>query len=334
MANHATARSGVRVLIVGCGQLGSRHLQAVASLPQVQDIEVVDPNPEALQLGRQRLAEVSGQGPSPRVRWLASLEDASRGGSLCIIATQAQGRLLLFRQVVEALGYPAFILEKLVVPSVAECEDLLEMATRSGVSVWVNCQTRAYPFHQRIKAHLDPNEPLVLSVVGGNIGLATNGIHKVDLFVFFDGATRLESGGTHVDSMLHRTSRGHVDLSGTLYASTDKGSRLMLTYAAHHRHPEQISIGSPRYRCFVDHKQGWAAESEASSGWAWRLMHFEEDIRVSRLTRRFVSEILASGRCDLPTLEESLISHRFILGELQPHFSRLLEQELECLPVT
>ena len=47
-------RSGYRVLIVGCGEIGSRHLQAVASLPQVSEIEVVDPRPEALELGRER----------------------------------------------------------------------------------------------------------------------------------------------------------------------------------------------------------------------------------------------------------------------------------------
>ena len=36
MFGNASGEGQTRVLIVGCGQLGSRHLQAVASLPQVR----------------------------------------------------------------------------------------------------------------------------------------------------------------------------------------------------------------------------------------------------------------------------------------------------------
>ncbi len=68
--------SQFRVLIVGCGQLGSRHLQAVASLTSAYCIEVVDPRPEALQLGRDRLHEL-GVDRLPEVRWLQSLDDAT-----------------------------------------------------------------------------------------------------------------------------------------------------------------------------------------------------------------------------------------------------------------
>ena len=78
----------------------------------------------------------------------------------------------------------------------------------------------------------------------------------------------------------------------------------------------------------------WAVESDAASGWAWRPAPFEGNLLVSEMTKIFATDILVSGRCELPTLEESLVAHRFVLGELQPHFSRLLEQEVERCPVT
>ncbi|MBI4354236.1 MAG: Gfo/Idh/MocA family oxidoreductase [Candidatus Omnitrophica bacterium] len=323
-----------RVLIVGCGTMGSYHLQAVASLAQVREIEVVDPRPEALRLGRERLAETPGRCRSTTVRWLSSVEDAGRGGALCIIATQAQGRSQLLRQVAETLSYTHFLVEKLVAPSVAECEDMVDYSSTRGLSVWVNCQTRAYPFHQRVKARLQPEEPLILNVVGGNLGLATNGIHNADLFAFYDGASRIDGTGSSIDPMLHRTARGQWDLSGTLQGSTEKGSRLTMTYAGDHRLSEQLSISSRSYRCIVDHIQRWAVESEAASGGQWRAIPFGDEMLVSRMTMTFASEIIASGRCDLPALEESLVSHRFILGELQPHFNRLMGKELADAPVT
>ena len=46
------------LLLIGCGELGSRHLQALASLPSdIQSniqIEVLDSRPEALDIGRQK----------------------------------------------------------------------------------------------------------------------------------------------------------------------------------------------------------------------------------------------------------------------------------------
>jgi len=38
------------ILLIGCGQLGSRHLQAIAALPEIGQIEVLDPNPQALEV--------------------------------------------------------------------------------------------------------------------------------------------------------------------------------------------------------------------------------------------------------------------------------------------
>jgi len=325
-----------RVLIVGCGQLGSRHLQAVASLPQVSEVEVVDPQPEALALGRERVSEVPGRFSSQTVRWLSSLEEASRGGDLCIVATQAKGRCDRVREVAERLGYRFFLLEKLVAQSVQEAEDLIRFARDWKLSAWVNLKSRAYPFHQRAKQLLDPSDPILFSVVGGNHGLANNGIHAADLFAFYDGTDRIESAGSWVEPALHPSKRGKelFDLSGMLHGVTPKGSRLILSYAGDHHQSEQISISTRRYRCIVDHLQRWAVESGEETGWAWRPVPFEGDLTVSNVTKGFAASLLEKGHCPLPTLEESFVSHRFILGELQLHFSRLMERELDSCPVT
>lgn len=334
MTSDATASGDAQVLLVGCGQIGSRHLQSLAASPQLQEIDVVDPRPEALQLGRARLAEVQRPPPFTRVRWCPSFQEARRGGALCIVATQAQGRPQLVREIADELGYTTFILEKLLTQSVQELDELVACVQAKRLRVWVYCQTRTYPFHRWVKQRLDPAFPVTLSIVGGNLGLATTGIHKVDLFAFYDGASRLESAGSQIDPMLHRTARGQLDLSGTLRASTARGSRFTLSYAANHKRADQLTITGRDYRCMFDDEERWAAESDAASGWAWRPLPYEDEPLVSQLTARFVAEILASGRCDLPTLEESLVAHRWLLQELQPHFNHLLEREVECLPVT
>ena len=323
---------------MGCGQIGSRHLQAVSSLPHVREIEVVDSRPDALALGRQRLAEVPDRQPSTKYKWLPSIDEASDGGDLCIVATQAKGRCQLVRQIADALGYSGFLLEKVVSQSAYEYEDLMQFTEDRGISAWVNCKSRAYPFHKRVKQLLDPSEPIIFSVVGGNHGLANNGIHAADLFAFYDEAGCIESAGSHIDPVLHPSRRGNgvYDLSGALHGYTEKGSYFTLFYGRDHEQWEHISIGTRRYRCVIDHLKRTAYESDEASGWEWRQVPepLDDGVLISHMTRQFASDILSSGCCELPTLEECAVAHRFMLGELQPHFSRLLDKEAELCPVT
>ena len=323
-----------RVLIVGCGELGSRHLQAVAALPEVTTIDVVDPRPEALELGRQRLAEVADRAPALAVRWLTTLPQDPRVAELCIVATRAEQRCALVQQVATQVGVRQFLIEKVVGQSVAEIEALSACANEQGLSIWVNCKMRAYPFHRRAKSRFADGEPMTFSVVGGNHGLASNGLHLVDLFAFYDGCRRIEPMASAIDPVLHQTKRGLFDLSGTLHGVSERSSHLLLTYAPDHQHSELILIANRRYRCVVDHVQRWVMESDEASGWAWRPVSFEGNLMVSNMTKTFAHDILASGRCELPRLEDALVAHRFVLSELRPHFSRLMEREVELCPVT
>jgi len=324
-----------RALLVGCGQLGGRHLQALAGLPEISRIEVVDPNAESLAMGRQRLAELPGAHAS-KVRWLSSLTDASPSRDLCVIATLAAVRGRLLREVAQRLDYRRFLLEKLVAQSAEEMERLVAFARAYELAVWVNCKARAYPFYLQARARVRPEAPILLSVIGGNHGLANNGVHAADLFAFFDGGDRIELGAAQVDPILHPSKRGAglFDLSGTLVGTTARGSRFVLSFSQQPQAIEQVALVSPAYRFIADPMQRWAMESDEASGWSWRPAAFEGELLVSQMTTAFAREILAEERCGLPSLEQSLVAHRFILSALQPFFSQLMERRIDACPVT
>lgn len=323
-----------KILVVGCGELGSRHLQAVASLPVVATIVVVDPNPSAIELGQKRLQDLPNCYGQTVFQWHPSLEEVKGCFDLCIVATQAKGRCQLVKDIFNQELASQFLIEKIAVQSSSEYEDLLQFAKVKRFKIWVNCKTRAYPISKRIKSRLDASEPILFNVLGGNHGLANNGIHEVDLFTFFDGCKFIESRGVYIDPILHPSKRGpHVfDLSGTLFGVTAKGSQFTLSFAHDHAGPDHISIVTKSYRCIVDHMQRWAHESDR--GGPWQQVSFEGNLMVSHMTKAFASDILNEGRCELPTLEECFPAHRFILGELQPHFEKLLKKNCGYCPVT
>jgi hypothetical protein len=325
-----------KILLVGCGQLGSRHLQAAASLEEVKDIHVVDPSPQSLDMGRVRLKEISDLNPRVTFRWFSGLTEDSYGGDLCIVSTQAKGRCDLVKKIAAQGRYRHFLIEKIVAQSVEEYRDLLAFAQAHHLSVWVNCKSRAYGIHKYIKSRLDPRAPIIFQSAGGNHGLANNGIHTADLFVFHDGTGVIERMGSRIAPSLLPSKRGGgiFDLGGTLWGCSVKGSTLSLTFAPEDSSPDHISIVSARCRFMIDHFQKFAFESYADEDWKWRQIPIEENWMVSHMTKAFVRDILTRDRCELPTLRDCFAAHEFILSELQPHFNRLLNQNNSFCPVT
>lgn len=325
-----------KVLIIGCGELGSRHLQAVASLKDVSEVHVVDSSSKAVEAGKLRLGELSDLNKAIKFNWFNELNEESANGDLCIIATQADVRCDILKQAAGKLGYKKFLIEKIVSQSVEDYQDLMTFCEMNDVLVWVNCKGRAYAIHKYIKSCLNADEPLLFSVIGGNHGLANIGVHVIDLFVFFDDSKRLKNFGMQIDPILHSSKRGPqvCDLSGSICGYSDKGSKFMLSFIGDNRSPDHTAIHTPSSRFIIDHFQKFAYESHLSLDWQWRNIAIDENWNVSHMSKAFVADILIKDKCELPTLSQCFLSHEFILKELLPHFNRLLKKEDKYCPVT
>lgn len=333
-SNGGETRMTARILIVGCGEIGSRHLQAAVTLPSVSAIDIVDLDPDSLARGRQRIDEVPDARREIAVRCFSSLADAAPA-DLCVVATRATGRYELVRQAAE-LGCRAFLLEKVVAASLGEYERLQKFAEERGLSIWVNCKTRAYPFHKRSRAMFDEREPIQFHVQAGNHGLACNGVHSIDLFVFYDRCEAIFPISASIDPCLHPSKRGNgiFDLSGTLTAVSNKGSSLVVSFAAGHLGPPVYLVSSARHRFTLDQWQPWAFESDVESRWTWRPADFEGNLLISHMSRAFMADVLETGTCELPTLRDCYPAHAYMLRELHPWFSKLLGRDIDELPIT
>ena len=323
-----------KILLVGCGQLGSRHLQAVACLKEVREIHVVDPNPQSILLGKERLRTMSGVNRKITFEWHAELNKVAAGGDLCIVATQAKGRSELIQKIAERFIYKNFLIEKIVCPSIKEYQSLLLFQKQKKISIWVNCQTRTFDVHQYIKSCVNPSEPITFSAVGGNYGLACNGIHYADLFAFYTDADRIECSGSRIDPVLYPSKRGKDiwDLSGTLLGNSKNRSDFILSFSALDNDPDVVTIATPHRRFMIDHLRKFAYECRAGSKWKKLIM--QGDYFVSQTSQILARDILVKGKCALPTLKECFPAHEFILKTLQPHFNRLLGVNRDYCPVT
>ena len=142
---------------------------------------------------------------------------------------------------------------------------------------------------------------------------------------------------THVDPIAHPSKRGNdlFDLSGILTGASNKGSQLTISFLNSETGPDLITIFTPRGRFIVDHFQKFAYESYPFvNNWQWHRFQIDENWMVSHMTRKFVEDILIRDDCRLPTLQDCLPAHQFILNSLLPHFNKLLNVNQNFCPVT
>lgn len=176
----------VKVLLVGSGQLGSRHLQGLLKCSYVSEIFVVDAWEKSLELAQQRSQELTHD---KLIHYSKDCENIPQNIDVCIIAGTANVRLSQLKQVLENCSVRYLILEKILYNCL---HDYLEsdklIRSHENMNVWVNHPRRIYQFYSLVKKVIEScHGSMNVIVSGGNWGLACNGLHFIDVWCFIRG---------------------------------------------------------------------------------------------------------------------------------------------------
>ena len=322
-----------KILLVGCGELGSRFLQASLQVNDVNQIDVLELSDQAVEVARSRMNQIQFDHEAIKVNWHKSFSSVGQGADLCIIATQADGRENIFDEVFN-LGIKNILTEKIVTQSLAAYEEILSKAEKSGVSVWVNCKTRDYPVWKYIKTKLDPSMELLYHSIGGNHGLCTNGLHTLDLFAFISDSKKLVDTNSRIDPILHMTKRNKYDLSGAFHLTGVGKSKCIIDYSASSSSSVLEVVATQQYRWVLDHATRQAFESSQENKWILEPIPFEGDLSVSNMSIKFISDILKKNKCGLPTLQQTYSAHEFLFSVTLPVFNQLIGKADDICPCT
>lgn len=295
----------LRILVIGAGQIGSRHIQALASIPDVGEVVAVDPSPESRERAALRWRDVPGH-ENKHLAVVAGMDEVGGTGfDFAVLATNAPGRLDHFRRVV-ALGIRCVLAEKLLFQSVAELEQALDLCRTTGVSLYPNYVYR-YASPWRLLSDRLNGQAFEMRVIAGDIGLATNLPHWLDLFEFLAGSA-LSELSIELKGPAYPSKRGGgmVDFSGGAAGRSSSGASLSMRFAD--------GVGVP-VTTIVTANGDWILDEGASTiagSLAEAGMRLEMPM-VSRITALAVPDILA-GRTVLPDLLETAPMNRLLLG--------------------
>ena len=298
------------VLIVGAGNIGYRHFQSLAYSGDDYFITVIDPDENCLS----KIKSIKNQTKKISVETFQSISKINKSYDLAIIATNSNIRFSVVDTILNSSIVNNFILEKFLFSNTQEYEKTSNLLKKHKSSAWVNCPRRSWGIYKDIKKNLNNDQILELSVKGHDWGLASNGIHFIDLFGWLVESQRLVLDLKGIEKKIYQSKRKGVEEFYGIINGKVGSTDLVLNCMKGSLRDFIFSIKTKKKNIIIDEKKLILKEINLTNN------HFKErNITipfVSDTTAVFCKEILNNGSCDLPSFDESSNYHLTFLNHL------------------
>lgn len=303
------------IAVIGAGQLGSRHLQGLATFRHQCNLHIVDPFDKSMAVARARIDEV---GPNANIKGVFShisavtLPDVI---DLAVVATTADVRMAAIAALFGATSVKSLVLEKVLFQRFGEYAAASELIKQKGIKCWVNCPRRMYPVYADLKNFFADDPITYMSVHGGDWGLGCNAVHFLDLLAFFYEKGNFTFDTSNLDTEARVSKRpGFVEYTGMLQGCYG-GAKFSLTSICNSRAKHLITLRGERKSAVVDEVGGrlWAIDEAGS-----RVIDFSLPFQ-SQLTGLVAESILLQGDCGLTPYEQSAEMHLPLLKAFASH---------------
>src|SRR3989344_1804660 len=320
-----------KIYIIGAGQIGSRHLQALKSVKIPLEITAIDSSEESLRIAKERYDAMPEGTVAQKIEYRADIPTGEKV-TLAIIATTSSIRAALTKELLGKSEVKYLILEKLLFQKKDDYGAIGTLLKAKKVKTWVNCNMRTVPFYHALKKEFQ-GQKITYILHGNQSGLLTDLTHHLDLIMFITGAKNFSVRTGMLDTKTKESKRkGYLELTGTLYTEFDDGSIGLFRCDAEGATPKIIEILSNNRRYIIREPESKALVSK-SPEWQWEEIpapiHFQ-----SQMTTSLVEGLLAKGVCGLPTYDESSRYHLQVLEPLQKFLNSMSSKKYTSYPFT
>ena len=318
-----------KILIYGCGQIGSRHLQSLVDVTAPLDISIYDDSIPALNAAKIRWDEalLGCNQSSHCVTYAQTLNQISNEIDLAIVATRANERIPAILSIKASHNVKYWIFEKVLAQSL---HDLIKLEDLVGSTscAWVNTPRRMWSLYRNLKSQFLHNKKLNISIKGVD-GLACNAIHFIDLASFLTDSDPISIDITQLAPDWFRAKRaGFYEVQGELSIQYQNKSILKISGRKVGNDKLQARISSCNNEWYIDEDSKKAVSAIG--------VEIKGDCELqSQLTSKLVEDIINTDCCSLlPELQQSVRQHKVFLEALLKHWNMNSANTTKILPIT
>jgi hypothetical protein len=311
----------LRIAIVGCGEIGSRHLQSLAQLEESASILLIDPSSDAIATAKNRFEDVLPN----KARGLISirecqLEEVGPGIDIAIISSSSSVRASLTRELLKHTQPKYIIFEKFLFIEESNYEAIGSLLREHNIKAWVNqWMSSTYAFRRMAKWFTGEN-PTSVEVSGDGWGLACNAVHFIELFDYLNDRGKLTLNSCMLDGgMLPGKRKGYFEVTGKIaIRSANKATLEMVSHRAKSNGSYSITMQNNKRMA-----RAILAIDKMSCDYIEDAKSFHEDYIVPRqynITVKTVQSLMLFSECELPGFDRSAYQHKLVLGCIDSHF--------------
>lgn len=291
--------------IIGAGQLGSRHLQALSKLNEKVNLYIVDPNEESLKIAQSRFSEI--QSVNKTLYKLKKIKELPKELEFVVIATNSVQRLTAMEELLSHAEVRYLLLEKFLFPYKFEYEEANKLLLKNKTLVYVNCARTMWGDYQELKARYDFKQ-VEMNFSGGLWNMASNSIHFISLLTFLtnDKIKNIDMSKVN-DELIENKRAGYIEISGTIKITTENGSVLTLTSSNEYK-SSLLSIKTGNTKIAIEEQNGFIEINGEQS-------HFKVE-HQSSLTNKVYEQLKNEGFCNLVNFNQSSEEHLCFLQGL------------------
>ncbi len=309
------------VALIGCGNIGFRHLQALTSGDVPATVIVVEPNVAAHERITAHIAETAGTSRKD-VTLLTALPDEPQAFDLVVVATTTDTRRAAVDSLLDRHRVKVLILEKVLFPRVRDLDEIGARLDELGVTGFVNCGRRTFPGYVGLRELLDGRSVRSIAVRGNRFGLGSNAVHFLDAAEFMTGAAIESVSADQLDPGHVPSKRpGSVEIFGTLTAELSGGTHLSIQCLDEDPVTVEVAIAADGLAVVIDEVARTVSINGETSGFGLQT--------VSETTWIY-DDALRTGTCQLTPYADSARQHRAYLNALRPHLGLSNEADDPC----
>jgi hypothetical protein len=328
----------LNLAIIGCGRLGSRHLESLSGLGELTRIFLVDPSQKSIDSARWHFFDSIRKHGSDRVSLAdAQIQTLPDDLDIAIIATNSRERAMVVRELIEKKKPTQLILEKYLFPHAYQYHDIRTLVSETNAKVWVNQWMSSEYAFRRLASMFNASENITVCIDGDDWGLGCNAVHFIDFFDYLVGRQPLEVVNAVFDKKFEKSRRqGYVDITGRIEIHSEEGSILELVSSRSNRLRKKKNIRIKMTSCEKELNCIYDGETLAyifDAGNVRKRGMFQVKLQSQR-TKEFIERLITSGNCNLPTFDRSIYHHMLVHPHFEEYFGKYHDLSDHGIPIT
>ena len=323
----------LKILLIGAGQIGSRHLQGLLKSHRKQLIYVLDSSEASLSIAKERAAEIEFE---HKVNYLNKWDSIPYELDLAIVATGANVRAKIVTKLLTSYSVKNLILEKVLFQDLKSYSEIGNLIKLTGTPTWVNHARRMFKHYKELKNKIASNGEFVkFEIFGGNWGLACNALHFIDLICFLSSSELSNLDFREIDNDIIKSKRPNcIEFTGSFSGVLKNGNRFNISSLEGDYEDITITVLTKSRRWIIN------------EGFAQKIIYFGKENNFnevidlftteyqSTLTTKIIEDIVINQKTCLPNYLEACNSHiPFIKGTLEL-YNRISNSNTHICPIT